>query len=227
MNVLIACEESQAVCIEFRKRGHNAYSCDLQNSSGGHPEWHFVGDCFEIIEGFGKMFVTESGELIQIPKWNILIGHPPCTYLSGAGNAWFDIEKYGIDALYRLYNRKEGKDFFFRMLNCGIEKICLENPVGHINGIFPPNQIIEPFYFGNEDRKRTCLWIKGLPKLVHIKTGDIFSEKTWSSIPKPSFIGKNGRARYFTDAFAPSDDRQKLRSKTFPGIAKAMAEQWG
>ena len=227
MNVLIACEESQAVCIEFRKRGHIAFSSDIQKCSGGHPEWHIVGSCFDVING--GMFVTESGELIEIKKWDMLIGHPPCTYLSFVGERWFDY-KYFPKNLDSWIKRFEAAEFFVEMWNCGIEKICLENPMGWINAILPHTQIIHPYYFGDECSKRTCLWVKGLPPLLHTKIeGNLFGdEKTHVFKGEMSKNGSGSEALFGLHTLALSQqERSKLRSKTFPGIAKSMAYQWG
>lgn len=231
MNVIVCCEESQAVCIEFRKLGHNAYSCDLQKSSGGHPEWHFVIDCFVVLE-CGNL-VLEDGSCVFIEKWDFIIGHPPCTYLSNAGEGWFDISKYGLKAAERWENRFSAIEFFFKMWIYGkkIGKVCLENPKGYINSLIKPSQNIEPYYFGDCDKKFTCLWLYGLDPLIHSSRGDLFSEKTWSDIPKPIQVlqkrdGSGSKNIWFTDSIS-GKDRQKLRSKTFTGIAKAMANQWG
>ncbi len=218
MRVLVACEESQAVCKEFRKLGHEAYSCDLQECSGGHPEWHFHEDVFEVIK--------------REKKFDLLIGHPPCTVLSNAGIRWFNIERYGQKALDRIEQRKEAFEFVMRLWNCGVEKICIENPVGYLNSKFrKPNQTIHPYYFGDSDLKRTCLWLKNLPRLNGLQEVAA-DEKSFMPIPtvihvrKPSKYYKGGeeKKRYFTEAGSRD---AKIRSKTFIGIAKAMALQWG
>jgi len=211
MKILIACEESQTVCKAFRKKGHEAYSCDIQDCSGGHPEWHIKHDVLKVIDD----------------NWDIMIAHPPCTYLSHAGNAWFNVEKYGQKAIDRIQNRKEAELFFLKFYNCNIPKIAIENPRGSINRILKPSQVIHPYYFGDMEKKTTCLWLKNLPLLKHIKEDDLFNDKTHTEEPKPNYIDKSGKKRYFTDSFAKTDDRIKLRSKTFLGIAKAMADQWG
>jgi hypothetical protein len=177
MKILVACEESQAICLALRAKGHDAYSCDLQECSGGHPEWHYKGSLWDIIDAKdGVEFITESGHTVYIKGWDALIGHPPCTYLSNAGNDWFNLDKY-ISAQQRWLNRFEAIEFFCKMFHKDIPRICLENPVGFMNGIWPPNQIIEPFFFGDSDRKRTCLWTKGFPNLVHLKHNDIWGQK--------------------------------------------------
>ena len=212
MKVLVACEESQAVCKAFRERGHEAYSCDIQECSGGHPEWHIQGDAMEVIRS---------------DRWDMLIGHPPCTFLSNAGIGYFNIDKYGEKAEERMISRLNASKFFMDMYTAPIPKICLENPVGFINGWLRPSQIIEPYFFGDAHKKRTCLWLKNLPPLVHRRQNDLFGSRTHVEV-KPTYIDKSGKARYFTDAISGfHKDAQKLRSKTFPGIAKAMADQWG
>lgn len=207
MRVLVACEESQAVCIAFRKRGHEAYSCDILPCSGGHPEWHLQMDIFEAL---------------NLKKWDILIAHPPCTYLTVTGNKWFTEQpKRKSGALVgkeRIEARNEAIDFFKKLWNADVLKICLENPVGIMSTHFrKPDQIIQPFWFGHPEPKKTCLWLKNLPLLKSTK------------IVKPEyFISKSGKrlaSWYYKPS--PSPERQTMRSVTFPEIAKAMAEQWG
>lgn len=161
MKVLVACEESQTVCKAFRERGHEAYSCDIQEPSGGHPEWHILGDALKAIEG-GKI-VTMDGKTHEIGKWDLLIAHPPCTYLTVAGNRWFDIKKYGNKAVKRMKDRENAIEFFMKFINAKCEHIAVENPVGVISTKYrKPDQIIQPYYFGDHARKGTCLWLKGL-----------------------------------------------------------------
>ncbi len=208
LNILVACEESQAVCIEFRRLGHKAYSCDLQDCSGGHPEWHIHGDAIE---------QAYSG------KYDLMIGHPPCTYLSyAATSSW---NKPG-----RLKLRLEALDFFAKLWLAPIEMICLENPMGCASPtIAKYSQIIQPYHFGDNESKRTCLWLKNLPLLIHTKQGDLFTNGTHV---KPKIYGyyktgkKIGTPIYGNNYLQFSEDRGKIRSKTFPGIARAMAEQW-
>ncbi len=202
MKVILGCEESQAVCIEFRKRGHEAFSCDLQACTGGHPEWHIQGDLLEIIKD----------------GWDLGIFFPPCTHLTVAGARHFEAKR-------KDGRQQEGIDFFMACINAPIEMIGVENPVGIMSTIFEkPSQIIEPYYFGNREKKRTCLWLKNLPLLVHIKEDDLFDKKTHTEYPEPYSVEASGKKRYFTDGKAQGSVE---RSKTFPGIAKAMAEQWG
>lgn len=204
--VLVACEESQAVTIEMRKLGIEAFSCDIMQCSGGHPEWHIQGDVLE-----------------QLKKgWDLMIGFPPCTYLSSAGLHWLH-KKEG-----RREQLESARIFFMALWDCPIEKICLENPAGWMNTNWrKPTQIIEPFYFGDDERKRTCLWLKRLPRL----NGRLEVAKNPSAFaPKPyqTLINKKGRKInvYFANKIEHIGD-SIARSKTFPGIAKAMAQQWG
>ena len=225
MNILIACEESQAVCIEFRKLEHRAFSCDIQECSGGHPEWHICGDCLPLING-NCSFVTQDGKThTQTGKWDILIAHPPCTYLTVSGNRYFSIEKYGQKAIKRMADREDAADFYMKFINADCERIAVENPIGWMNTHYrSPDQIIQPYEYGHPISKRTCLWLKGLPKLKP------------TNVVQPNPTDKygfsiGGAMRFATDEngkrLSWDDPRTaKARSKTFPGIAKAMAEQW-
>lgn len=206
MNVLVACEESQVITVAFRMRGHKAFSCDLQDCSGGYPEWHIKGDVMEIINN----------------DWDLLIGHPPCTYLSYAGTAHWN-------APGRLRKRLKALEFFGKLYEANIPKICLENPKGCASPtIAKYDQEIQPYFFGDSDMKTTWLWLKGLPPLVWQDADDLFGSKTSVPKPLPTFIDKNGKNRYFTDSISGQSPTTSLkRSKTFPGIAAAMAEQWG
>lgn len=203
--ILLACEESQAVTIELRKLGHEAFSCDILPSSGGHPEWHLQQDVTELLK----------------QDWDMVIGFPPCTYLTVTGNRWFNIERYGEKAIKRHEDRKEAIKFFMLLANCNCNKIVIENPVGVMSSEWrKPNQIINPYQFGDAFEKKTCLWIKGLPEL----------KPTNEVKPPPRTQFKSGKSMpaWYADAWKlPKEERAKLRSKTFPGIAKAMAEQWG
>lgn len=206
--VLIACEESQAVTIEFRKLGIKAYSCDLEPCSGGHPEWHLQEDVLGVLNR----------------GWDMMIAFPPCTYLSFVGNRWFNVERYGDAAVKRAADRREAFTFFMALMQSPIPKICLENPLGWANSHYrKPDQIINPWYFGDVAKKRTCLWLKNLPLLEY----DL-SDKTE---PKPIHYFKNGpkkgKAIHFTESLGRNPDRARIRSKTFPGIAKAMTNAWG
>jgi hypothetical protein len=213
MKVLVGCEESQAVCIAFRERGHEAYSCDLQPCSGGHPEWHIQGDVFQAVKDVNP---------------DLGIFFPPCTYLSYVGNRWLSIERYGNKAIERLANREQAKDFFMALWNLDIKKIAIENPRGYVMESFKPTQIIQPYYFGDSFSKTTCLWLKNLPPLYHNKSVNLFDDKV-THVWKGEMHKKNGGMWYNTNevlSMSP-EDRSRYRSKTFPGIAKAMSEQWG
>lgn len=202
MRVLIACEFSQIVCKAFRERGHEAFSCDIIPCEGGHPEWHIQDNVLNHLDD----------------GWDLMIAHPECTYLSLAGTRHWN--KPG-----RKEKREEAFDFFMRLINANINKICVENPVGYPNSHYrKPDQIIHPYYFGDPFQKRTCLWLKNLPLLTYSET----------IIPKPEPLyicqGKKskGKAINWVEGIKGSgEERKKERSKTFPGIAKAMSEQWG
>lgn len=219
MKVLIACEESQTVCKAFRERGHEAYSCDIQEPSGGHPEWHILGDALQAVEG--GQITTMDGKTHDIGKWDLLIAHPPCTYLAVSGNRWFNIARYGEKAQQRIAARSVAVKFFMGFATANVDKIAIENPVGYMSTHYrKPDCIIEPYEFGHKARKKTCLWLKGLPKL------------TPTDIVDPDIIHyQNGNGTddpwHMETLKLPPKERAKARSKTFPGIAKAMAEQWG
>ena len=205
MRVLLACEESQAVCIEFRKRGHEAFSCDILPCSGGHPEWHIQGDVLE-----------------QLDKgWDMMIAFPPCTHLAVSGAAWFEEKR-------KDGRQQEGIDFFMAFTKTNIPKWAIENPVGIMSNIYrKPNQIIQPYYFGDEAQKTTCLWLNGLPPLFHASATDLFNDKI-THVDKGEFIefASGKRMAKWYALLRPDENRGGIRSKTFPGIAKAMAEQW-
>lgn len=221
MNVLVACEESQEVCKAFRERGHRAFSCDIQECSGGHPEWHISGDCLPVLNG-NCSFVTEDGiEHYQFGEWDLVIAHPPCTYLTVTGNAWFDIQKYGDKARQRYQDRYKAIVFFTQLASASAKRVAVENPIGIMSSAYgKPQQIIQPYMFGDPAEKKTALWLKNLPPL----------EPT--NIVKPpervKFESGKSMPSWYAEAWnLPKEERAKLRSKTFPGIANAMAEQWG
>lgn len=194
MKVLVACEESQAVCIAFRERGHEAYSCDIQECSGGHPEWHIQDDAIK---------VAYHGD------WDIMIAHPPCTWLCRAmrTNAARK-DRPNITPIF-FDERQKAFDFVMRLYNAPIERIAIENPIGYLNSAFrKPNQIIYPWMFGHGYRKDVCLWTKNLPLLI------------------PTDIVE-GRAKLDFWSTKRNPNGVSLKSKTFPGIAKAFADQWG
>ena len=230
-NVLIACEESQRVCIEFRKLGFNAFSCDLLDSSGGHPEWHYKQDVFEVIESHGGKLQT--GEIHYIDgEWDLMIAHPPCTYLSVSGAKWFyhpddkeiPIEKRRPHPNFpnRAKDKDDAAEFFLKLANANIKHIAIENPVGVMNTKYrKPDQIVQPYHFGDEASKTTCLWLKNLPNLEStdiVSRGEYIEFKSGKKIPK-----------WYSDGLTKTktaEDRRTWRSKTFPGFAKAMAQQW-
>ena len=222
MRVLIACEESQAVCLEFRKLGHEAFSCDTQECSGGFPEWHIKGDVINIIKG--GFFNTQNGDLQEVWDWDLMIAFPPCTHLAVSGAAWFEQKiKDG--------RQQEGINFFMKIINAPIHKIAVENPIGIMSSKYKkPSQIIQPYYFGDASLKSTCLWLKNLTPLFHAKNVDLFNSNI--THVKPNYVlynskkNKSGKSKYNPD-FQKGKDKAKIRSKTFPGIAKAMAQQWG
>lgn len=221
MNVLIACEESQRVCIAFRERGHNAFSCDIEPCSGGHPEWHIMQDVLPLLNGRCSFKTMDGIEHSIDGKWDLIIAFPPCTYLTVTGNRWFNVDRYGEKAIQRHKDRKDAIDFFMDFANADCEKIAIENPVGIMSSQWrKPNQIINPWQFGDAFEKKTCLWLKGLPELTPTNIVEIPPRKKFDS-------GKTMPSWYAEAWHLPKEERAKLRSKTFPGIAKAMASQWG
>jgi len=221
MKVLVACEESQAVTIELRKLGHEAYSCDIIECSGGHPEWHIQGDALALINGHCE-FKTMDGVWHGLDgKWDMIIAFPPCTYLTVTGNRWFNVERYGEKAIQRHKDRQEAVKFFMAFANADCSRIAIENPIGHMSTAYrQPDQIIHPYMFGDPARKATCLWLKGLKPLepTNIVEPVIIKYKNGKGTDNPWHMETMG---------LPPDERAKQRSKTFPGIAKAVAEQWG
>lgn len=219
MNVLIACEESQRVCIAFRERGHNAFSCDIIECSGGHPEWHIRWDALALLNG-NCSFMTSDGELHRIDgKWDLIIAHPPCTYLSNAGAARLYPRKGELDA-DRYKKGLEAKEFFMRFYNADCERVAIENPIPTRVFELPRyTQTVQPYEHGHPYSKKTCLWLKGLPKLT--PTNEVEPICSWVSGGSKDNNGNKRRncGMKFRDS--------KTKSKTFEGIAKAMAEQWG
>ena len=225
MRVLIACEESQTVCKAFRERGHEAYSCDIQECSGGHPEWHIMDDVMNVIDtSLRRLFFLQNGSSVGISNWDMMIAFPPCTDLAVSGAASFE-EK-----------RKDGRqkasiEFFLSLTRTNIEKWAIENPIGIMSTEYrKPDQIVNPFYFGDPFPKKTCLWLFGLKKLVHIKQDDLFYSKTHVE-PQVKIYkskkNKSGFSKYSPKHGVLGKGKGKLRSKFEPGFAKAMAEQWG
>lgn len=226
MNVLIACEESQRVCMAFRKKGHNAFSCDIIECSGGHPEWHIQGDVLEILNPhqvssmfYGIVFKTADGQAHRIEgKWDLIIAHPPCTYMSKAG-ARFMFPTAGNVNKERLEKALQAKAFFMEFIDADCEKICIENPTPlKIVGLPKESQVIQPYQFGHPYSKRTLLWLKGLPELKPTNTLTEYTPYL------PSNTGGFARGRGGSRGIAHN---AKDASKTFQGIAKAMSEQWG
>lgn len=203
MKILLACEESQAVCIEFRKLGHEAFSCDTQECSGGHPEWHILDDVLNWLDD----------------DWDMIIAFPPCTHLSVAGApSW---KQKQVDG-----RQQKAIDFVYKIRNADCNLIAIENPVGKLNTSWrKPNQIINPFQFGEPFKKRTCLWLKGLPILK--PTNIVEPKYHYTSNSTQGGMLKDGTRRKSKLPIFKAWDSAKDRSKTFPGIAKAMADQWG
>lgn len=220
MKILIACEESQTVCKAMRKLGHEAYSADIQEPSGGHPEWHILGDVLPFINGNCEFTTMDGAAHLIVGKWDIIIAHPPCTYLTVTGNRWFNVEKYGEKAKQRIKDREAAIAFFMEFANADCDRIAIENPVGIINTQWrKPDQIIQPYMFGEPFEKKTCLWLKGLGCLQPTNIVTPPERKKFKS-------GKTMPA-WYADAFhLPEAERVRLRSKTFKGIAEAMTEQW-
>ncbi len=237
MNILVACEESQKVCSEFRKLGHNAYSCDIQEPSGGHREWHINDDVLPLLSG-NCTFSTMDGVKHKISgKWDMIIAFPPCTHLALSGAAHF--EKKRNDG-----RQRDGIEFFCRFFDADCDRIVIENPKNIISGgeyirkWFPDlaekyklprkcSQMVHPWMFGDPYCKGTCLWIKGLPNLIP----DITEEPETEWVEYISKKGKKKRIqKWYSDAFTDNQKdsaaRSRIRSKTFDGIAKAMATQW-
>lgn len=224
MRVLVACEESQAVCKAFREKGHEAYSCDIQECSGGHPEWHINQDVLPLLNGRCG-FRTEDGSYHYVStKWDLIIAHPPCTYLSTAATQCHSLKCYTKEQIAeRTMKRIEAMNFFMEFINADCERIAIENPTGVMNTCFrKPDQTIQPYYFASSEddtenyaTKRTGLWLKNLPDLVYDCNlpNPMDNAEKWST----------GKKKNWTE----SNHGGKSRSKTFPGIAKAMADQWG
>lgn len=226
MKILIACEESQTICKAMRAIGNVCYSADLQECSGGHPEWHILGDCIPLINGHCE-FVTQDGKYHRIDsKWDMIIAHPPCTYLTISGNRWFNVEKYGENAIQRKEKQEEAVDFFMKFVNADCDHIAIENPIGIMSSLYKqPTQIIQPFYFGEHARKSTCLWLKNLPQLKPtniVDCGEICGDGYSMGASMLYATDENGKILRYSDPRTA-----KIRSKTFDGVANAIAAQWG
>lgn len=197
--ILVACEESQAVCKAFRKLGAEAYSADIQNCSGSHPEWHIKGDVLPLLNG--GLFRTQDGKVHRVQSWDLIIAHPPCTYLTRCGAT--HLYPHGELNQERYRKGLEGRKFFMFFFNCSASHLCIENPTPlRIFELPKESQVVQPFEYGNPYTKRTCLWLKGLPELV--PTNIVNPIGSWVAMHKTA----------------------KQRSKTFSGIAEAMASQW-
>ena len=216
MRVLVACEESQALTKAFRALGHEAFSCDLLPCSGGHPEWHIQGDVLMQLGG----------------EWDLMIAHPPCTFLAGSGVQWlshpedkhlpFDERRPHPKYPNRREDMQQSLEFVEALFNCNIPHICIENPVGLLSSRFgKPSQIVQPYMFGDEATKTTCLWLKNLPKLV---ATDVVGKGE-----RTTFASGKSHPKWYADALKNAktkEERQTLRSKTFPGMAAAIAFQF-
>jgi len=209
--ILVACEFTGMVREAFRAKGWDAWSCDLLPTE--IPGQHIQGDVLEILDN----------------DWDMMIAHPPCTYLSIVSAPFFNEEKYGEKAGKRKQKREEAINFFMKLWNAPICKIAIENPVGFINNVLKPTQIIHPYYFGDADKKRTCLWLKNLPALQYSFEDTLFEKKSIKIIPNPKGYNSRGNPYYLMGEMVrikDAEERAKIRSKTFPGIARAMADQW-
>jgi hypothetical protein len=204
LRVLVACEESQILTKLFREREIEAFSCDILPCSGGHPEWHKQEDVIPLLD----------------EDWDLIIAFPPCTYLTVTGNRWFNVQRYGQKALERAENREDAVEFFMRFANSNCNHVAIENPVGVMSSIHrKPDQIIHPYMFGDPYEKRTCLWLKNLPKLMPTNT----------VIPEPRNVYKSGKSMpsWYDNCWGlTKEERSRARSKTFPGVAEAMVSQW-
>ena len=232
LNILVACEESQAVCKAFRKLGHNAYSCDLLDCSGEHPEWHFNHDVTKVLDQ--SDLTLQNGEKAKIKgEWDIMIGHPPCTYLAVSGARWYyhpddaglPVEQRRPHPRFpnRAQDREDGAAFFMLLANTNVKRIAIENPIGIMSKRWrKPDQSIQPYMFGDPFSKNTSLWLKNLRPLHPSKETDDHGER---------IVFKSGKTqpKWYSDALSKAkttEERRTLRSKTFPGIARAIAEQW-
>jgi len=222
MNVLVACEESQRVCTAFRRGGHNAFSCDVIEPSGEHPEWHILGDALDVINPKPDKisFRTMDNKTYIIDKWDLIIAHPPCTYLSNAGACRLYPKKGQLNQ-ERYTKGLQAKEFFMQFINANCEHIAVENPIpSKIYNLPKYTQIIQPYQFGHPYTKKTCLWLKGLPKLQP------------TNVVEPQGMWVNGNSNIWKKQAADGNVTGKskdprVRAKTFDGIAEAMANQWG
>lgn len=218
MKILVACEESQAVCKAFRARGHEAYSADIQEPSGGHPEWHILGDVLPLINGDCTFFTMDGGAHNISGEWDLIIAHPPCTYMTNAGAVRMRVKGQIVQERYNKV--MEAKAFFMEFYNAQCPRVAIENPTPmKIINLPEYTQAIQPYQYGHPYSKRTCLWLKNLPPLQPTKI---------LAFHEPYVNGgcKDAHGNY--RKFQGRKERDpKIRSKTFPGIAEAMADQWG
>lgn len=218
INILVACEESQRVCIEFRKMGHVAFSCDVKPCSGGHPEWHIKGDVLPLLDGHCTFVNMENSQFYLPNRWDMIIAFPPCTYMTNAGAVRMRVK--GEIVKERYQKAMDAKVFFMRIMNADCEKIAIENPTPMKLIELPQyTQVVQPYQFGHPYSKRTCLWLKGLQKLEPTKILE-YHEPYVNGGCKDS----HGNYRRFSGR---KERDPETRSKTFLGIAQAMAMQWG
>lgn len=218
MRILVACEESQEVCKAFRSRGHEAYSCDIEDCSGGHPEWHVLGDVSPLINGNCTFRTTDGAEHSINGTWDMIIAFPPCTYMTNASAVRMRVK--GVIQEDRYRKAMEAKAFFMQFFNAKCAKIAIENPTPlRIIGLPAYSQVIQPFMFGHPYSKRTCLWLKGLPPLIPT---DLVAN--YEPFVNGGCKDAHGQYRRFQGR---NERDPKTRSKTFTGVARAMAEQWG
>lgn len=216
INVLVACEESQRVCMAFRKRGFSAWSCDIQRCSGDHPEWHIHGDCLPLLNGDCTFQTMDEHTHAQRGKWDLIIAHPPCTYLSIAGNRWLNVSRYGDVAVDRLNKRDAAAEFFLQFAKAESRHKVIENPKGYMNTHYrKPDQIVYPWQFGESNNKPFCFWLFGLPGLSPTK------------IVKKAETKRYPCGSVNSVGWSVGGDYAKKRSKTPFCIAEAMASQWG
>ena len=229
MKVLVACEESQAVTKDMRKLGHEAYSCDIIECSGGHPEWHIMQDVLPLLNGNCE-FNTCDGVTHRVDgKWDMIVAFPPCTYLTLSGNRWFNVERYGEKAIQRHKDREDAIKFFMAFANADCDRVAIENPIGVMSSRFRrPDQIVQPWQFAlteeENTEKSTCLWLRGLEPLVpRVTQKPDLAYHEWVT---PDGKRKRQTMWYYNTRCLQHSQRASAASKTFPGIAKAMAEQW-
>ena len=218
MKILVACEESQAVTKEFRALGHEAYSCDIIECSGGHPEWHIMGDVLPLLNGDCEFQTMDGTHHEQWQRWDMIIAFPPCTHLAVSGARHFEQKR-------KDGRQQEGIDFFMKFVNADCERVAIENPIGIMSNLYrKPDQIIQPYEFGDPFKKSTCLWLKGLPNL---QPTNMVDRGEFIEFVSKKGIKKKQPKWYFEALKLTPSERAKARSKTFPGIARALAQQYG